>query len=164
VSEATTREELADADKILNTANHLTDNDEWLFPEESTRDEDYTWWNRKEPRKQYRARINKCVMAEAVRDELSGYSAARKKLWFDTMASHSITNDKNLFGAEGPTLKCNVKVEGWAENGAENDQSFAVTECGMTVFGMMLYTPRAAGTILAGYEMKDHFDLQWTEI
>jgi hypothetical protein len=148
---------LADAEKILNTVNHLTDNDEWRFPEESTRDQDYTWWNRKEPREQYKARINKCVMAEAVKKELGGGLLTAKKLWFDTMASHSITNDKELFGVAGPTLSCNVKVEGWSDN----DNPFTVTECGMTVFGMMLYTPRAAGTILAGFEMKDHFILDW---
>lgn len=157
VSDDITSEEFADAEKIMNIVNHLTDNDEWCFPEENTKVEDYTWVNRKEPRKQYRAKISKCVMAEAIKRELEEYKFL--KLWFDTMASHSITNDKSLFGVEGPTMKCNVTVEGWAES----EQSFAVTECGMTVFGLMLYTPRAAGTILAGYEMRDHFDLEWVK-
>ena len=79
------------------------------------------------------------------------------KLWFDTMASHSVTSDLRLFGREGPSMKVNVYISSW-NNGLARTK---ITEAGMTVFGPMLYYPSACGTIIAGYEAKSTCHLEW---
>ena len=79
----------------------------------------------------------------------------RRKLWFDTMASHSITSDLSLFGESGPNQHCDIDVLDWSSN------SMNVQRCGMTVFGPMLYHPEAAGTILAAYEMQQVCEVTW---
>jgi hypothetical protein len=79
------------------------------------------------------------------------------KLWFDTMASNSITNDVRLFGKGGPTDTCDFNVVNW------NDETLKVTKCGMTAFGMMLFDDRCCGTLLAAYEMKRCSKLKWVD-
>lgn len=79
------------------------------------------------------------------------------QLWFDTMASHSITNDIRLFGKRGPIDTCDFSVTNW------NDELIKVNKCGMTVFGMMLYDERCCGTLLAGFDMKRCSELKWVD-
>ena len=81
------------------------------------------------------------------------------KLWFDTMASHSITNDRRLFGDKGPDMDCRVWVAGWDESSPRK----LVTRCGTTVFGLMLYDPEACGTLLSGYEVYQTCQVEWEE-
>jgi hypothetical protein len=78
-------------------------------------------------------------------------------LWFDTMASHSITNDARLFGERGPIDECNYNVTNW------NDEALKVTRCGYTAFGTMLYDERSCGTLLAAYNMKLCASLKWKD-
>lgn len=130
--------------------------EEWEAPEPVERVSSSGYSRPMELRKPV-ARIYKCVMDEALARSINKLSVIDHKLWFDTMASHNITNDRRLFGSNGPTQQCNVTVQSWA------DDEFNVRECGMTIFGMMLYSEKAAGTILAGYEMQHHFDLTWTK-
>ena len=77
-------------------------------------------------------------------------------LWFDTMASHSITNDKKLFGSRGPSVKCNFNVNGWNDGNC-----LSVNQGGGTAFGFMLYCENASGTIISGYEVKNLWKLAW---
>lgn len=79
------------------------------------------------------------------------------QLYFDTMASHSITSDLRLFGDRGPIDTCQFNVMNW------NDEMLQVTKCGETVFGTMLYDERCCGTLLAGYDMKRCALLKWVD-
>jgi len=104
----------------------------------------------------YNARISRCVIIQA----LSSYTMGSRdhgvlKLWFDSMASHSITDDINLFGANGPGDHVNVSVLDW------KDESLEVTRAGMTVFGPMLYSEQASGTILSADVMYEYYDILW---
>lgn len=123
----------------------------WFFPDDHKASQGVDSESHREPV----ARIAKCMLDEVVRNGISEVTDEPIKLWFDTMASHSITSDKSLFGVDGPLQKCDVVVQDWG------DARFGVSECGMTCFGLMLYHERAAGTILAGFEMEQLFDLDW---
>jgi len=71
------------------------------------------------------------------------------KLWLDSMAFHSITSDRNMFGVTGPNKKCRAYVSSWDKSSPRK----LITQCGLTAFGMMLYDPDACGTIMSMYEV-----------
>ena len=97
--------------------------------------------------------IYKCVSMHKVN------GSEKIKLWFDTMASHSITSDIRLFGERGPQTKVEIYIKGWNSN----DEKTRVTKAGMTIFGLMLYYPDACGTIISSYEAKGSCYLKFTD-
>ena len=97
--------------------------------------------------------IYKCVLSSRSNGD------SHLRLWFDTMASHSITSDKRLYGDKGPNMRVNIWIKGWNDE----NKSTLVTSAGMTVFGMMLYYPDACGTIISSYEAKASCYLKFTD-
>jgi len=104
------------------------------------------------------SQIYKCMVEEELTRRLkTEEEKVSMKLWFDTMASHSITNDIRMFGDGGPNVACNVYVSSWDEG---QDRKL-ITRCGLTVFGLMLYDPEACGTLLSGYEVYQTCEVEW---
>ena len=102
--------------------------------------------------------ICKCMVEEEVlrRARKTG-DKSPVKLWLDSMASHSITSDHNMFGVTGPNMKCRAYVSSWDKASPRK----LITECGVTAFGMMLYDPDACGTIMSMYEVYATSSVTW---
>ena len=77
-----------------------------------------------------------------------------RRISLDTMANRSITNNRDLFGPDGPDQICDVTIHGWTDNETRT------TQWGTTIFGPMMYHPRSMGTILAAFEMKQYFHIR----
>ena len=105
---------------------------------------------------QYTVKIAKCVIAQAIETaRIASSQYQTHKLWYDSMASHSITNDIDLFGVKGPRENVNINILDWKEEG------LTVHLAGMTVFGPMLYSDHAGGTILSAAVMNKHNTVVW---
>ena len=78
-------------------------------------------------------------------------------LYLDTMASHSITNDKRLFKNCEPGNIKSIRVKDW------QDRETIISQGGDTIFGPMMYSAGASCTILAGYEVEKTCSLEWTD-
>ena len=120
-------------------------------------DEDLSFQEEEEVKSvKYTAKIAQCVIAQAIDSHrLNSTQHGKVKLWYDSMASHSITNDKALFGAIGPGERIKMEVLDWKE------ESMIVTEAGRTCFGPMLYSEHAGGTILSARVMCEHNVVMW---
>ena len=77
------------------------------------------------------------------------------QLYLDSMASHSITNDKRLFVGGEPSRITPITVRDW------EDKISVIDLGGDTVFGPMMYSASSSCTILAGYEIEKLFMLDW---
>lgn len=102
-------------------------------------------------------KIYRCMIEEELKIRTSNVTETIK-LWFDTMASHSITSDLRMFGNTGPDIDCKVWVASW-DTGQDRK---LITRCGITAFGIMLYDAEACGTLISGYEAYETCDVEWT--